>query len=779
MSNKVTAQEQVEISGQVKDAISKLKIEFCVIKVFNENDSLITGAMTDKNGFFVIPVEPNNYNLVISFMGYKSDTIRAVTALENVFLGVFKLVEDATLLNEVSITANSYENQLDKDVQIVTDQLIEGTASTKEVLDKINGVDIDRYSNTIKVDNDSKVIILVDGMQKDQEYIKNISPDRLKKIEITRDPGGRYALEGYSAVINVILKKDYQGIEIFTTERTMQDIDASESKYIPVQSDFSTTINYTYSKLNVYAKYNNLYNSFNLQSTRNRKYSNCIIIDQVPLSNDKINTNVNQLYHNYTFGTDYFLNPKHTISFECNLQTQPLKHNETDVFYNIIYSQNDIDLNNYRVENYFKSQSLNSTNTLFYEWKINENNVLNSNFTFSKYQDKTNSINIEGLINTRTEDVTNDENRTKSFIEFTHTFNTKVNLQVGYGNSWQLSHSTINVIAVDSVYSNNFEYSDLRNKLYAYFSYQITDKLGIKFGCAGETSSPISNGQNNNYIIYQPYADIKFKPNDMIDIKAKYRASSNYPTMNQTNPFTTMLDQQSVKTGNPYLKPEVTNKISLQMNILGGLATIEPYYHFANNYITEIGTMRVDSIFEYNYSNNGDYEKYGIEAGITIPFGKSLFLQSNLDFFKSNISFSDKVHNVNDWMMMNQLIYMNEKSGTLVGFQYQKNLFKSITAQGYNKWNNDYWLTFVQQTFFKEKLSVMLIYFLPIDFGVDYMQGNYVQTDTYEELNLNDIGFLKNMVMLEINYRFNNGKTVNKNEKEIEIENQKKTNGLF
>lgn len=778
-SNTIIAKGQFEVSGQVKDAKTKLNMEFCNIAVFNEKDSLITGAITDKKGFFTIPVYPGNYRFIISFIGYKSDTIKNVMVTENKFLGVFKLEEDATSLKEVTIKSNSYENKLDKDVQIVTDQLKEGTSNTKEVLDKLNGVDLDRYNNTIKVDNNDKVIILVDGMQKDQEYIKNLAPDRLKKIEVIRDPGGRYALEGYSAVINIILKKDYQGFEVYASERTMQDLDAIKTKYIPVQSDFSGTYNYTYNKVNIYAKFNNNTNNFNLNSTRKREYNNNLVIDQEPIDNKDVNTKVLQLYNNYTLGADYYLNPKHTISFESNLQSQPFEKNKTNVLYNMIYSNNELVFDNYMVENINKSGSNNSINSLFYEWKLDENNVINANFTYSEYKDKTNSIINEKLLINRTEDGTNEENRTKSYMEFNHNFNKKTNLQIGYGNTWQSSDSKLNVILIDSSYSNQFNYEDMRNKLYSYFSWQVNDKLGIKFGCAGETSAPKANEQKNNYFIYQPYADLKYKFGKIFDFKLKYRASSNYPSMNQTSPFTTLIDQQTLRNGNPYLKPEVTHKISLQTNIMGGLATIEPYFHFANNYITEVGTMRPDSMFEYKLSNNGEFRNYGTEVRLTIPIQKFLFLETSADFYHSSIKYNDKINDFNDWTMSSQLVYVNEKHGTVAGIQYQKGIFKYITAQGYNKWNNDFWITFVQQPFFKQKLNIMLLYFPPIAWGVDFNQGSYVKTDTYKETVNNDISILKNIVMVEISYRFNKGKSVNKKVKDIENDYQKKNKGLF
>ena len=92
---------------------------------------------------------------------------------------------------------------LDKEVELVTAKMRTGAANTSDVLDRIKGLSYDRYNNSIKVDGDDNVIILVNGLEKNQEYIKNLSPDRIKEVEVIRNPSGRYALEGYSAIINV------------------------------------------------------------------------------------------------------------------------------------------------------------------------------------------------------------------------------------------------------------------------------------------------------------------------------------------------------------------------------------------------------------------------------------------------------------------------------------------------------------------------------------------------------------------------------------------------
>ncbi len=767
------SQDKIQITGQIKDNQTKENLEFCNVSVINQKDSLITIAATNQNGFFTLSLDGGAYRIIISMIGYKTDTTKLFGVSQDKFIGVFQLKPTVVNLSEVSVSESSKEIKTDRDVQIVTEKMKYGATNTQDVLDKVSGVDIDRYSNTLKVDNDAKVIILVDGIEKDQQYIKNLSPHRLKKVEVIRDPGGRYALEGYSAVINIILKKDYQGTEIYLDDEFLADPDAIKTDYIPVSNSVSATVNYVYNKVNVYAKYNNNIAKFNFNTVDKKEYYNGLVIERNAVSNTDYNTKYKQLYHNYTLGTDYYINPKHTLSFETNLSMQPKKQNGSNELYNVVSSLNENILSSDTSLTQNRSYNTNFYASLFYEGNLDDKNVINSNFTFSNYNNSyTNEFSQHAY--SIIESGNDHKNATKFYLEYTHTFKNKSSLQVGYGNTWEGLNSNF---TTDT--TSKFKYTDMRHKLYSYYNWQIAKRLGIKIGIAGETSNPNSDGLKRSYFILQPYLDVKIDASKNLVFKAKYRSATAYPDISQTNPYVTFVDMQSVRTGNPSLKPELVNKVSLQTTIMQGLITIEPYYHFSNNYISEVGTFRSDSIFEFSTNNAGKYRNCGVEVSVTIPFGKNLFLQTSVDVYFSRIRYLDKTNKINDWSTSTQLIYQNIKSKTMLGMQYQKANQKYITAQGYRSGNNDFWVVFVRQPFFKDRLAVQFVYITPITLGVSYKQENYIKTDYYSESRYNHIDILKNIMILELSYRFNKGKSVNKKEKEIEKINEKGNKGLF
>ena len=157
---------QVEISGQIKDHENKVSIPFCNISVYNQQDSLITGGISNDNGFFKVPLKSGSYTLIVSYVGCVPDTLHVDVGQESKFLGVIRMQPKETALGEVQVKGSSRAYTIDKDVQMVTTAMRTGSANTSEVLERMNGISYDRYNRSIKVDGDARVILLVNGLEK-------------------------------------------------------------------------------------------------------------------------------------------------------------------------------------------------------------------------------------------------------------------------------------------------------------------------------------------------------------------------------------------------------------------------------------------------------------------------------------------------------------------------------------------------------------------------------------------------------------------------------------
>jgi hypothetical protein len=192
-----------------------------------------------------------------------------------------------------------------------------------------------------------------------------------------------------------------------------------------------------------------------------------------------------------------------------------------------------------------------------------------------------------------------------------------------------------------------------------------------------------------------------------------------------------------------------------------------------------VGKMRSDSIFEYSYQNAATYQNQGTKINITIPLHKKIILMSSFDLYESKISYQENSYDLFDWTNYSQLMYVDQEKNTVVGLQYQKNMSKIINAQGYTSNDIDFWMVFFQKPFFKDKLSVMLGYMLPINFIVNYEQESYVFAGDYNKTTKTDFNIVKNVFLFQLSYRFQKGKAIKKTSKTDRKEAEKESNGIF
>ncbi len=774
---------QAEVSGQVKDSVTRENLLFCNVSALLPNDSIVSGGITDERGNFKFMLNPGAYRLIISFVGYKADTLPLRMGLENQYLGVIRLTPGAAELGEVVVKGATRGYTIDKDIQMVTAKMREGSTNTLEVLERMNGLTYDRYNRTVKVDGDANVILLVNGLEKNQEYIKNLSPDRIKEVEIMRNPGGRYALEGYTAVINIILKSDYRGTEITALENGLLDLDTKVDRIFPINYA-ALTYNYTYDKVNFYLKANNVRNSFLLQGTTDQDYASGFSVKYRPV--DPVgNTAIKYLSSSYTAGLDYFLDPRHTLSYEGTVTAFPARQQMAQDF-SVSQYLNDSLINQYTSNGTNSSNTRDITNSFFYIFKISEATKLNAEFTYNRYDDTyTNSLTQNNGFE-RNESGSNHKDYTKFYAELNHNINEKSTLSAGYGNTWRslqndFTTATRMLPALPVMNdTTDFWMREFRHKLYAYYALSLNKTLSFKVGAAAEYSRPKTADTDHTYVIYQPYLDFNIAAHQMLDIKIKYRAESEYPSIGQVTPFTQVIDQYTSQKGNPDLRPDLTHTVSARMRMMQGLFSVEPYYGFSNNRINRVVTPLEGNMLEYSFDNVGQFASYGIKGDFTIPlFKQSFIIKTDVDFFHQSITYKERKNAISDYTMNTQLIYIDKKIHTVGGLIYQKGLKKVINAQGYDYGNNDFWMLFVQQPLFKNKLTVMAGYILPVNFLASYNQGSYIDTGLYTTTSLYNIDMLKNMLLINITYRFNQGKSVRNVEKEVKTEVERQAKKIF
>ena len=101
---------QINYSGIVKDADNSEPVSFAAVGVLGTSN----GEMTNDNGEFRITARPGQ-KLVVSFLGYKSDTI---TLTSRRYIDI-KLHPEATMLKEVVVVKKKYRNKNNPAVELI------------------------------------------------------------------------------------------------------------------------------------------------------------------------------------------------------------------------------------------------------------------------------------------------------------------------------------------------------------------------------------------------------------------------------------------------------------------------------------------------------------------------------------------------------------------------------------------------------------------------------------------------------------------------------------
>jgi len=443
----------------------------------------------------------------------------------------------------------------------------------------------------------------------------------------------------------------------------MFDTDTKEAKPLPI-NNFSLSYNYTYNKLNIYAKVDNDYSSVKVLGESIQESNNGYVIENTPLGG-KPNLGTNNLNNNYTIGADYYINPKQTISYESNIGAFPSSRQITNHSYDVAHYKDGIVTDNYKSEMVNNSSTKDLSNSLFYIYKIDYKTQINADFTHLKYTDEySNSISQSNGFE-RYETGINKKDYTKFYLELNHNISENSSIMAGYGNTWRQLDNNFTVkttpLSVNDFISDtsNFSLTETRHKLYAYYSLKMSDVIRFKIGAATEYSHPKAGELDKTYVIYQPHLDFDIAAHESVHIKLKYRAYSKYPTIKESTPFIHMIDPYTMEKGNPLLEPELTHRVSTKFRIMNGLLTLEPYYEYSNNKINRTIISLNENVLEYSYDNVGKYISQGIKGDITIPlFKQSLIIQSSFDFFKSSITYNGKNNNIKDWVMNTQMLYI-------------------------------------------------------------------------------------------------------------------------
>ena len=650
----------IKIYGKVIDSISNNPIEFCniIVRCVTDTSHAIFGGITNSEGEFNLhfPLKGEKYRIEFSHIGYilhvdtfdytdlfdgfTSSEIQSLSSndLQFELSDEMKLTPKSKILEGVSVEASVNSLELDKQSIIATKEMKKNTIMARDMLEKVDGITYDRLSKELKLDGETSIKLLVDGIGRDRDYVLYLNPKRIRKIEIYRNISGIYEIQGYTSVINIITYDNYRGVNVNISDQFLQNLH-SKGKSELMSNDADISINITHDKFNYYIKtggYNSKSSVFSRVETDYLQNGEKLINSH----DENPNYSSNSSGYNAMFGTEYKPNNKHIIGFEANLTGFPaLDDGEFRTLDTLISGSNINSLNSFYNTT---SESKTFNGSLYYNYKINSSTKFITYLNYSKRNETTQQVvtNIQDVIDELESD------NLKTMLEFEKKF--KKRLILTFGGAYLYNTSNNNRIGTSE---NAFLNTNAKTTGYLHFKIKFNKTTSLRFG-----SSYIYyelNNNLNNYVFnnFEPAINFSHKLNKKVKVSLDYRLTTNYPSIYQLNPQTTYLTPYAILYGNSELKPYVVQKISgdfmwLNKGVFNYLS-VTPYFKYTENAIG-YKTVISDSIIEYSNQNFVNNSKFGLQTNMAFKYKKKLEINCGLNVFR-DINSNLETPKIIDW----------------------------------------------------------------------------------------------------------------------------------
>ncbi len=769
-----------KVKGKVMDENNKPVIGATVSLHQLPDSILLKSKFSDQTGDFEIAgIKEGQFYLSVSHTGYSKNISApfSLTLASPVFtMASISLKISAAQLNTVSVTSRRplIEQKIDRMVVNVEGTITATGSNLLDVIEKSPGITVDQNGN-ISMSGKSGVLIYIDDkptILSGQDLVimlRSMNSSQVDRLELMTNPPAKYDASGNAGIINIRMKKD-QRMGTNGTINFMSGIGVYKSK---VYYNFSPGISFNYrnKKINLYGTTNYNHIFIKSQFSEKRYFERGEPSETILKLDGGITFKAQPV--SQRLGLDYFVNKKTTIGFLVN--------GVTNHFYptglNTAFIQNNgsIAIN--------KTTTLNNSDDLWQNVSFNSNikhafdssgKEFSADIDYAHYSRETSQVFTTDFFDAM------GNSGAPSFIlrgdlagrlylysfkfDFTLPVKKKYVLSFGAKSSFVKNNNRITFYnktgtgpeKYDSTRSNHFLYDENINALYVNFQKQINKwqlQLGLRTEQTNANGNQVTSGVKfiRNYWQLFPTVFISYKMSPKNEFTFSVGRRIDRPAYGQLNPFVVFTTPQSYSTGNPFLKPQITNNF-------------EARHIFAGKYVTGISYSKTsDAIFGiirqtdssrtyYNTPDNvATLYRAGISFNAPVTITKWFTTNINVNAFYNQVkgAFFSEVLNMSRVSFNGNLTNNFQLSKSIraeMNFVYQRPAIQGFTIM------DDYWFmgAGLQKTILKNKgtlrLNVTDIFFT---------NKRYFTTDFANQFaQATNRGLLSRTYTLNFSYRF-------------------------
>lgn len=767
-----------EITGQVIDMESSEPVAFASVAIISVADStIVTGVITNDEGKFAIGNLPLGiYKVEVSFLGYAKEVIEKVDISRknrSYHLGQLAISPATENLEEVTFATERLkgEEKIDRTVFTINDDIRKASTSGIDLLKHIPSVSVDFMEN-ITVEGQSDFQFYVDGVLRNQDFVAQLNPQDIDKVELITNPGVKYDAD-ISAIINIVLRKNKKS-------------GVAGSVLIPLTNPNKAMMNpranleYGNEHFRVYAGDRMHYERFR---GREELYTRLDESNPNPYEYSKLGEGYNSWRNNYlNYGIDWFVSERTSINFlgewersrgisDDYLSTHRLWTSDgLQEFYET--EQNSRNTNdNYFFSTYVKQLLPGEGHEITAELRYYTTSSRSQNEYLDRYYDPEDTDNLIEEVY-RGDLTDNLRNTIEGKLDYTFQIKqTKHEAGLRLSELWMNNEFSNNVgPGGEENLVDEFNYLESRRAGY----YNITGTLksiNWQAGLRGEYSNvELSDTLSVPYFELLPQISLSRGFDKGQTVKFSFRRKLNRPYIRDLNPFVTWTDSLHVRVGNPELRPALENRFELSYGKNFGNNYVSPklYFRYTKDGIQDLSEITDDGVTVISRANIGQEMEYGLGLNAALQVFKIWRINAYGSVFNRIVE-SDHALSLDEG---NQKVSWSAGGSSIV--QLPKD-FSVFVWTFYNSPNINY-----QREFYRDWLYI---------FGVEkqfsenaklsVMYNPFIKEFTYTRVITQAPGYYEewagsvdalHLFSIEFTYNFNYGGKVNKINRSVEYE---------
>ncbi|WP_338873830.1 TonB-dependent receptor [Spirosoma sp. SC4-14] len=785
------------INGLLIDSTTSKPIPFATVALQTPDSKLLTGVTTNDKGSFILDRIPfGRYKVIISFVGYKSQTIDNVTLTTGkpaIDLGSILVPPDSRNLKEVNVVAQKplVEDKGDRLVYNAETDVSNTGGTAVDVLRKVPMLTVDMDGN-LKMRGSGNIKVLVNGKPSSimarnlADALKQMPANIIKTVEVITSPGAKYDAEGSAGVINIITKKGVKGTN-GTINVTGGNLNRSLGGNLNIKGKklgLAISLNgYQYRNIGETSSFRTALSdgqptSFLQQSTARDNTGTGgfgeMSVDYDPDTTNRINFSAN------AWGGDFPMNST-LDSRLTDTQGQVLQQYHRDIKYRNPYGNTEFNLG--WTKTFKKTGQEFSLLTQYARMPDNYYYTITQTDRQSEvpaYLERSTNL-------SRNNEYTFQTDYAHPFTTYTKHDTLTIKAEIGaktilrdIGSEFVIEQALTGKevdYAVDPTRSNEFTYNQRVMAGYASLKIDTKRKWNLTAGTRLEHTSIDGNFVttqsrfSNQYQNLIPSFSLAKTLASKHTVKISYTQRISRPLIWYLNPYRNYSDPKNIQTGNPYLNPELTHATELSYSTFGESGSsfnAALFWRQTNNSIEWLSAVDAQGVALSAPQNIGRNASYGANLNLTLQPNKNINLSINSELtyvHLTSIAFQQQTTGW-IWSISPNFSYKLPKDWTL-----QSNGFVSsgwVSLQSRNTgWY--YYSLSAKKEFIDKKASLTLNINNPFNRDVKITSNQFAPSYTAQNISF----YMNRSVRLTVSYKFGQMSSGGKQSRKISNDDKK------